>query len=191
MLSPALVTCEVAVSTQAGFASDQLKAPGDSSSRTCFPAVWAATDSGSRSGSSSETPKSKFSKQEVDFRQLERPFETVPKTTRDFTSTKSRLARIPSRVMRLRRLIRLSRSRRLTCLPPKNHQENNVVHFNFRESGAAAARTSCMLLGGSSHFQSMRTCSPLSPANSFQASQSSRAMDAKQPPAPLGEASVA
>ena len=124
-------------------------------------------------------------------RELDRPFETAPETTRESTSTMSRIARIPSRVMRLRRLTRLSSSKRLTCLPTKNRWENNVVQFNFRARGAAAARASCMLLGGSPPFQSRRTCSPFSSANSYKASQSSRAMDAKQPPAPLGDASVA
>ena len=57
-----------------------------------------------------------FSKQELDFRELVRPFETAPKTTRVSTSTKSRRACTPPRVTRLRRPIRLSSSERLMCL---------------------------------------------------------------------------
>ena len=58
-------------------------------------------------------------------------------------------------------------------MPSKNRYENNVVQCNFRASGAAAARTSCMLLGGSSPYQSRRMCSPVSSANSYKASQAS------------------
>ena len=64
-------------------------------------------------------------------------------------------------------------------------------HFDLRASGAAAALTSCMLLGDSSPFQSKRTSSPFSSAKSYKASHSFRVMDAVQPPAPLGDASVA
>ena len=51
---------------------------------------------------------------------------------------------------------------------------------------AAAARPSCMLLGGSSPIQS----SPFSSAKSYMASQSSLVMHAAHPPAPCGEAGV-
>ena len=54
-----------------------------------------------------------FSSKKLIFRELDRPFETPPKTTRDSTSTTSRRACTPSRVTRLRRLIRLSSSRGL------------------------------------------------------------------------------
>ena len=64
-----------------------------------------------------ETPKPSFRSKKLIFRELGRPFETAPKTTRESTSNKSRLARTPSRVTRLRRLIRLSSSKRLVCLP--------------------------------------------------------------------------
>ena len=70
-------------------------------------------------------------------------------------------------------------------------QAHNVFHFNLTASSAAAARTSCTWLGGFSPFQRRRTCSHFSSAKSHKASQTSRAMDAKQPPAPLGVASVA
>ena len=49
-----------------------------------------------------EAPKTQFSKQKVDF--------STAKTTRESASTNSRL----------RRLIRLSSSKRLMCLPAKN-----------------------------------------------------------------------
>ena len=65
-----------------------------------------------------------------------------------------------------------------------------MVQFNLRASGAAAERTSCMLFDGSSPFQSWRTCSLYSSAESCKASQFSRATDAKKPPASLGDASV-
>ena len=52
------------------------------------------------------------------FRELDRPFETAPKTTHEPTSTKSRRPCIPSRMTRLRRLMRLSSSKSLVCLPP-------------------------------------------------------------------------
>ena len=52
-------------------------------------------------------------------------------------------------------------------------------------------RCSGMVLGGSSPSQGRRTCSTFSSAKSYKASQSSRVMDAKQQPAPLGDASVA
>ena len=99
--------------------------------------------------------------------------------------------RIPSRATRLRRLIRLSSSKRLMCLPPRERYENDVVHFSFKASGAAAAHPSCMLLDGSMPRQSRCTRSPVSSAKSYKASQYSRVMDAEQPPAPLGDAYVA
>ena len=35
------------------------------------------------------------------FRELDRPFETAPKTTRESTSTRSQRARVPSRVQEI------------------------------------------------------------------------------------------
>ena len=90
------------------------------------------------------------------FRELDRPFETAPKTTRESTSTNSRLACTPSRRTRLRRLTKLSSSMRLMYFPLENPHENIVVQFNFKASGAAAARPSCMLLGGSWCFSPKR-----------------------------------
>ena len=60
-----------------------------------------------------------FRSKKLSFRELDSPFETAPITTRDSTSAKNRCAPIPSRVTRLRRLIKLSSSRRLMCLPLK------------------------------------------------------------------------
>ena len=58
-----------------------------------------------------------FGSKKLIFRELDRPFETAPKTTREPTSIKSRRAYTPSRVTRLRRLMRPSSSKRLMCLP--------------------------------------------------------------------------
>ena len=71
------------------------------------------------------------------FRELDRPLETAPKTTRESTSTKCRFARIPSRVIRLKRLIRLSSSRMLMCLPAA--MKRLAVHFNL----GSKRRSSC------------------------------------------------
>ena len=84
-----------------------------------------------------------FRSKKLNFREPDRPFETAAKTTRESTSTKSRRACIPLRVNRLTRLIRHSSHRRLTCFPLKNRYENTVTQFNFKASGAAAARPSC------------------------------------------------
>ena len=65
-----------------------------------------------------EAPKPQYSKRTLIFRELDRPFETAPKTTHEPTSTKSRRPCIPSRMTRLRRLMRLSSSKSLVCLPP-------------------------------------------------------------------------
>ena len=91
-------------------------------------------------------------------REHDRPFETAPKTTRESSSTKSRRACIPSRVTRLRRLIKLSSSNRLIGVPSKKRYESVVAQSSSRARDAAAARPSCMLLGASSPFQPKRTC---------------------------------
>ena len=74
-------------------------------------------------------------------------------------------------VTRLRRLVRLS----------LNRYENTVVQFNFKASGAAAARPSCMLHGGSSSFQSRRTCSPFSSAKSYRTRNSRQRHSERHP----------
>ena len=60
-----------------------------------------------------------------------------------------------------------------------------------KASGAAAARPSCMWLSGSSPFQSKRTCSPFLVCQILQGEPGTLHDGAKQPPAPLGDASVA
>ena len=59
--------------------------------------------------------------------------------------------------------------------------------------GAAAARPSCMLLGGSSRFQSRRTCSPFCSAKPNRTGQARPPVwtDVAQPRAAFGDASVA
>ena len=103
---------------------------------------------------STRTPN--FRSKTLIIRELDLPFETAPKNTRESTRTRSRRARRPSRVIRVRR---------------GNGRKTNVVHFNFRGSGAAAARPPCLLLGGSSPFRSRRTCSSIYSAKSYRASQ--------------------
>ena len=49
-----MAPCEASFSTEADFISEQLKAPEDSSLRTCSPILWDVAYSGSRSRSSSE-----------------------------------------------------------------------------------------------------------------------------------------
>ena len=81
----------------------------------------------------SEAPKNpSFRRKKLIFRELDRPLKTAPKTTRESTSTKSRRACTPSRVTRLKKLIRLSSSRRLMCLFLKNRYEHIVAQFNFK-----------------------------------------------------------
>ena len=107
-----------------------------------------------------------FRSKNLIFRELHRPFETAPKTTREATSTKRRRTCTP-----------------FTCDPPEEadkalqFQEMDVFAFKKRyenivrlQSGAAAARPSCVLLGGSSPCQSRRARSPFSWAKSSQAS---------------------
>ena len=113
-----------------------------------------ATQTNSSAMSQARHQNPNFRIRKLIFRELDLPFETAPKTTRESTITRSRRARTPSRVVRLRRLIRLSSSRRLMCLTSENRQENIVVQFHFIASGAAAARPS------SSPIQSRRTWSP-------------------------------
>ena len=78
---------------------------------------------------SSEAPKPSFRNKTLDFRELYRPFETTPETTLESKSTISRLPRAPSRQTRLRRLIKLSSSKRLVCFDLENVYENNVAQF--------------------------------------------------------------
>ena len=100
------------------------------------------------------------------FRELDRPFETAPKITRESTSTKNR-ACAASRVTRLRRLIRLSSSRKLM----KSRYDNIVAQSTSKqvEQRLHGHRACCW--GGSSLFQSSRTCSPFFSAKSYKASQ--------------------
>ena len=68
-------------------------------------------------------------------RELDRPFETAPKTTRESTSTNSRLLHTPSHVTRLRKLIELSCSKGYVRLRPIPHRPSstnaNSTQANF------------------------------------------------------------
>ena len=64
---------------------------------------------------------------------LDLPFETAPETTRESPRTRTRRARTPSRVIRLRRLIRLFSSRRLMCLSLEKTSCPTSLHSNRRQ----------------------------------------------------------
>ena len=119
------------------------------------------------------TKNHSFRSKKLTFREVDRPFETAPKTTRESTSTRSRSVRIPSRVIRLKSLIRLSSSRRLMCLSSKKVEQQPHDH---RACCSVVPRLSNQ--GAHAHlFQKM--------------SQTSCMMDAAHPPAPFGDASAA
>ena len=123
---------------------------------------------------------SSFPNKKLIFCGLDRAFEThskTTKTTRESTSTKSRLARILSRVMRLENLIKLSKclfaketgGKRCSPLRPQSKRCSDCTYI---------LHVACVVLR-------------LSIQSEQKASQSSHVMDAVQPPAPVGDASVA
>ena len=117
----------------------------------------------SKAMSSARHQNPSFRSKKLILRELDRPLRRLPKPRANPPSTKSRCAVTPSRVTRQRRLIKLSSSKRLMCLPLKKKRYEDIVsQSSFKASGAAAARPSCMLLGGSSPFQSRRTWISLS-----------------------------
>ena len=66
-------------------------------------------------------------------------FETAPETTRESSSTKSRCALTPS----LRRLIKLSISKRPMCLPLKKKLHENIVFQPSTKATGCSARACC------------------------------------------------
>ena len=77
------------------------------------------------------------------------------------------------------------------CLPLENRQENSLVQLNFIAIGAAAARPSCMLLGGFFALSIKTNVLSLFFGQIVQGEPILLRGDATQPPAPLGDASVA
>ena len=95
-----------------------------------------------------------FRSRKLIFRELDRLFETVPNTTRESTRTRNRRACIPSRVTRLEADQALEfQAIYMSALEETVRKHRGRTQF---QSGAAAPRPSCTLLGGSSPFQSRR-----------------------------------